>query len=102
MKPNQLAVSILVAVTALVVVGVLLKTQAKAAIGAVADINTGTPFEDTGIVGTVGNITDVASAGLLSRFGSFLGEKISGVTDTRTLDELTNTQPAGIAAPTTL
>lgn len=39
----------------------------------IADINVDTPFEGGGIIGTAGNITDMASGGTLSTFGSWLG-----------------------------
>ena len=42
--------------------------------GSVLDINEGTPFEDVGgVLGTLGNVTDKASGGAFSTFGSFLG-----------------------------
>ena len=37
------------------------------------DINEGTPFEGTGVVGTLGNITNQASGGIFARIGSAIG-----------------------------
>lgn len=39
----------------------------------IAEINQDTPFAGTGVVGTVGNITNKLSGGTLAQFGSFLG-----------------------------
>jgi hypothetical protein len=40
---------------------------------AIADVNKGTAYQDTGIVGTLGHGTDVLSGGTLSQLGTFLG-----------------------------
>ncbi len=65
------------AVVVLVVAGFFVRRAGGAAVEAVANINEGTPFEDTGVIGTVGNVTDLASGRTLSRFGSFLGLQAS-------------------------
>lgn len=62
----------------------------------IADINKDTPFENTGIVGTLGNVTDKASGGILSKAGSAIGEFFSGgFFDRRTIDELTQVDGPG-------
>ena len=44
-----------------------------------------------GPIDEIASVTNRLSGGLLARFGSFLGESISGFTDDRTVDELTGT-----------
>lgn len=88
MKTDQVIMAGVGVVFGFIVVGALLKRQ-------ILDFNKGTAFEGSGVVGSLGNVTDKLSGGILSRFGSFLGETISGVTDTRTLDELTETELEG-------
>ena len=58
---------------AVAVAGIVFRETVKEAATAVSDINVDTPFEGTGVVGTLGNVTDAASGRQLSRFGSFLG-----------------------------
>ncbi len=69
--------------------GFLVRKQAAAAVQAVSDVNVGTPFEGTGVVGTLGNVTDKASGGLLSDAGSAIGLFFSDLFDTRSVDDLT-------------
>lgn len=69
------------------VFGVILKRQT---VDAVLRINEGTPFEGTGVVGSLGNVTNRASGGFLSRAGSRIGLFFSDIFDRRSLDELTN------------
>lgn len=78
-----------------IVIGNLFKARLLA-------INEGTPFEGAGVLGTLGNVTDAASGGLLSAAGSRIGLFFSDLTDTRTLDELTAQQPVGIIPPPNL
>lgn len=61
------------------------------------DINRGTAFEGTGAIGTLGNITDKASGGILSRFGRAVGDLLDPV-NSKTLDELTGTNAAKVSA----
>jgi len=56
------------------------KKQVKDAAAAVANVNQGTPYEGTGVVGTVGHATDAASGGLLSGLGGWLGRSIYDLT----------------------
>ncbi len=69
--------------------GFLVRKQAAAALQAVADVNVDTPFEGTGVIGTLGNITDKASGGILSNVGSAVGLFFSDIFDTRSVDDLT-------------
>ena len=86
--------NILFGVGALIVVGFLLRRQAVAVATAIANVNEGTPFEDTGPIGTLGNVTDTVLLGVPSTIGSAIGEFFSGsFFDRRTLDELTGTVP---------
>lgn len=55
------------------------KDAGTAVAGFVANPNKGTDFEDTGVIGTLGNVANTASGGLLARFGSFLGGKAADV-----------------------
>jgi hypothetical protein len=84
MKINNVLMAGAAVVFSFIVVGALLKRQFD-------DFNKDTPFEGFGAVGSLGNVTDKVSGGALSRFGSWLGETVTGFTDTRTLDELTET-----------
>lgn len=68
-------------------VGFLLRRQAAAAVEAVAAINEGTPFEGAGVVGTLGNITNQASGGILADIGSGIGLFFSNIFDTRKLED---------------
>ena len=75
---------------AVVVLGFLARSSIGEGISAVADINEGTPFEGTGVVGAVGNVTNVASGGVLANIGSAIGQFFSGsFFDRRTVDDLT-------------
>jgi len=58
----------------------LFKEQAKAAASAVVNVNQGTPYEGTGVIGTLGNATDALSGRQLSRFGSYLGGLVYDLT----------------------
>ena len=40
---------------------------------AIASINEDTPFEGAGVVGTLGNVTNQASGGILANIGSEIG-----------------------------
>lgn len=42
-------------------------------IDSLADINANTDYQDTGVVGTLGHLTDIASGGTLSRLGEWIG-----------------------------
>jgi len=81
--------TVVLALGAVLVVGFLLRRQAADAVAAVANINEGTPFEGGGVIGTLGNVTNVASGGILGRIGSGIGEFVSGIFDNRSIDELT-------------
>jgi hypothetical protein len=50
-----------------------LKDAAADAVEAVANVNEGTPYEGWGAVGTLGNITNRLSGGVLERFGEWIG-----------------------------
>ena len=82
---------LLIGIGGILAVGFLLRRQAAAAIGAVADVNEGTPFEGTGVIGTAGNIANVASGGILADIGSGIGLFFSNIFDTRTIDDITGT-----------
>ncbi len=74
----------------ILVIGFLARKQAAAAASAIANANAGTPFEGTGVVGTLGHATDVAGGGIFSTVGSAIGEFFSGsFFDRRTVDDLT-------------
>lgn len=47
---------------------------------AVTNINRGTPYQGGGVIGTLGNVTNQASGGLLADFGGWLGGKIFDLT----------------------
>lgn len=49
------------------------KEVVKNSADAITTFNDGTPFEGAGVVGTVGNITNKASGGILARIGSSIG-----------------------------
>jgi hypothetical protein len=89
MKLSKNAQNILAIGGVILVIGFLIRRQAAVAVEAIADINVGTPFEGAGVIGAVGNVTNVASGGILAQTGSAIGEFFSGLFDTRTLDELT-------------
>ncbi len=72
-----------------IVLGFLVTKKFGAGVDAIQNVNVGTPFEGAGVVGVVGNITNVASGGILAAIGSGLGEFFSGLFDTRTVDDLT-------------
>lgn len=72
---------------AIVAVGFLFRRQVGEAVDAVANINEGTPFEGTGVVGTLGNVTNQASGGVLAEIGSSIGLFFSDIFDRRTLDD---------------
>ncbi len=63
-----------------VVAYIIVKKFGKAALDKIANVNEGTPYEDTGPVGTLGHATDAVSGGLLSTFGGWLGRTIYDVT----------------------
>lgn len=60
-------------IIAAVVAGIAVVDKATRTVEAVADINQGTPFENTGVIGTLGNVTNQASGGLFARIGSAIG-----------------------------
>lgn len=74
--------AIVIGVGALALVGVLIffRKQAAAAVQAVADVNKGTAYEGTGVVGTLGNAANQASGGLFESIGSWLGNTVYDVT----------------------
>ena len=72
----ETAFLILAAAGAFIAVAWFLKKQVKDAASAVANINEGTPYANTGVVGTVGHGFDAASGGLLSDAGSWIGGKL--------------------------
>jgi hypothetical protein len=60
--------------TVAVIVGVIaVVDQLTKGVEAVTNVNEGTPFEDTGVVGTLGNVTNQASGGVLANIGSAIG-----------------------------
>lgn len=67
--------AVLLGVGAVVFVGLFLflKSQAKQAAAAIADVNKGTPYEGTGVVGTLGNAANQVSGGWLADQGTQLG-----------------------------
>lgn len=75
-------IALLVGIGALAFVGIalFLKKQAKDAASAVADINQGTPYANSGVVGTVGHGFDAASGGVLSDIGGWIGGKLYDAT----------------------
>lgn len=54
----------------------LLWNKAKAAGQAVLNVNQGTPYAGAGVVGTLGNLTNQASGGVLSSLGEAIGGKL--------------------------
>jgi len=67
------------------IVGVLVaywivKRTVSDAATAVADVNKGTPYDGTGVVGTLGHGFDAASGGTLSGIGSWIGGKLYDLT----------------------
>ena len=64
---------ILIGAGAIVAVGFLLRKQVSDAVEAVENVNEGTPFEGTGVIGTLGNVTNQASGGILGRIGEAIG-----------------------------
>ncbi len=76
------SLALLVGVGAIAFVGIawFLKRQVKDAASAVANVNNGTPYANTGVVGTVGHGFDAASGGFLGDIGSWLGGKIADIT----------------------
>ena len=92
---NPIVRNILIASGVIVVLGFLARKQLGVVGAAIANPNEGTPFEDTGIVGTLGNITDQASGGIFGRIGSAIGVFFSGpLFDKRTIDDLTSGPPS--------
>ncbi len=75
----------------ILVLGILARKSIAAGVDAVANVNQGTPFEGAGIIGTLGNVADTASGGVLADTGSAIGLFFSNYFDRRTLDELTGT-----------
>jgi hypothetical protein len=75
-------IALLVGVGALAFVGLwwFLRKQATDAASAVAKVNDGTPYANTGVVGTVGHGFDAASGGTLSDIGSWIGGKLADLT----------------------
>jgi hypothetical protein len=67
--------AVLLGVGAVVFVGLFLflKSQAKQAAAAIADVNKGTAYEGTGVVGTLGNAANQVSGGVLADAGTSLG-----------------------------
>lgn len=55
------------------------RKQAKDAADALGDINEGTPYAGAGVVGTIGNVTDQASGGVLSGIGEWIGGKLADI-----------------------
>lgn len=88
-KLNKNTQTILAIGGVIIVLGFLAKKSVAATVEAIADVNAGTAFEGAGVVGTIGNITDQASGGLLSNVGSAIGTFFSGsFFDRRTIDDL--------------
>ena len=74
--------AIVIGVGALALIGVVVffRKQAAAAVQAVADVNKGTAYEGTGVVGTLGNAANQASGGVFENIGSWLGNKVYDIT----------------------
>jgi len=53
----------------------------------ITSFNEGTPFEGSGVVGALGNVTNEASGGVLAELGSDIGLFFSDIFDRRTLDD---------------
>ena len=73
--------AVLLGVGAVVFVGLFLflKSQAKQAAAAIADVNKGTPYEGTGVAGTLGNAANQVSGGALAAEGTNLGGWLYGL-----------------------
>lgn len=52
------------------------KAEAAAAASAVANVNKGTAYEGSGVVGTLGNAANQASGGVLQSIGESIGGKL--------------------------
>jgi hypothetical protein len=80
--PGAQSDAVLLGVAAVVFVGLVLflKKQAGDALKAAADVNKGTAYEGAGVVGTLGNVTNQVSGGLLGNIGSWLGGAIFDAT----------------------
>lgn len=72
MTPRNIKIAAFV-VGGIFVLGYLAKKQVAATADAISRVNEGTPYEGTGVIGTLGNITNQASGGYLQRFGEYLG-----------------------------
>lgn len=68
----------------------------KGTVTAVANVNQGTPYENTGVVGTLAHTADAAAGGTLSSLGTWLGGKIFSLVNG---DYDPNAQPADRSTP---
>ncbi len=73
---QQLAILIGAGAVAFIAITWFLRKQVTDAASAVANVNEGTPYAGTGVVGTVGHGFDTVSGGLLSDVGSWIGGKV--------------------------
>jgi hypothetical protein len=71
--PEGYALLIGVGVVAFIGLTLFLKKQAAAAANAIANVNAGTPYEGSGVVGTLGNAVNQASGGTLQTLGESIG-----------------------------
>lgn len=71
--PEGLALLVGVGVIGFIVLTLFLKKQAAAAIDGINHFNDGTPYAGTGIVGSLGNVTNQLSGGVLADAGENLG-----------------------------
>ncbi len=89
-KTNQTLQTVIIISGVLFVTAFVFKRQVSAAIDVVGEFNEDTPFENGGVVGTLGNVANEASGGILSDLGSAIGTFFSGsFFDRRTVDDLT-------------
>jgi hypothetical protein len=75
----------------------LVYRSVKGTVTAVANVNKGTPYEGTGVVGTLGNAANTASGGTLASLGSWLGGKFFTLVNG---DYDPNAAPADRSTPT--
>lgn len=82
--PVKLALGAGIVLGVVYLLGRQLAKDAAGAVGAAADaisrVNEGTPYEGTGIVGTIGNATNQASGGVLAEIGGWIGRTIYDLT----------------------
>jgi hypothetical protein len=78
--PIGVAIAVAGVLAALWFFGSAAKKAVADAAAAVGNVNEGTPYEGSGIIGTLGHATDAATGNALSDFGSWLGGKAYDLT----------------------